>query len=140
MVQQLAGMSILIVEDDLLIGLDLCLTLTAAGAEVRMSEDYRGAEELIAATGEPSLAIIDILPEYGSTEDVGLRLADGRFPILVHTGRLEYDGTAPVLPKPCLPGVLIATVIDTIARHQEKAALPPAQIIPPSDEPDPRNF
>jgi CheY-like chemotaxis protein len=100
----LLGRSILIVEDEPLVALDVRAALTAAGASVVSAADCREALRLVDSTGL-SAAILDIdLGPGGDCSEVCERLSEQRIPFLFFTGEVRPDillkwPDAPVLTK-----------------------------------------
>jgi CheY-like chemotaxis protein len=100
----LAGRSILIVEDEPLIALEVHAAFSAAGASIMSAADSREALRMI---GLPDLsaAVVDI--NLGRGDDcsaVCKRLSDRRIPFVFYTGDVRADillkwPNAPVLTK-----------------------------------------
>jgi CheY-like chemotaxis protein len=100
----LAGRSVLIVEDELLVALDVRAAFSAAGASVVSAANCSEALRLLDAHG-PSAAIVDI--DLGHGEDcskVCERLSERGIPFVFFTGEMRPDflarwPDAPVLTK-----------------------------------------
>ena len=99
----LAGRSILIVEDEPLIALDIHAAFSAAGANIVSASDNREALRLI---GSPDLsaAVVDIALGAEDCCRVCKRLADSGVPFVFYTGEARTEvlrqwPKAPVLTK-----------------------------------------
>ncbi|MDF1586200.1 response regulator [Marinimicrococcus flavescens] len=112
----LAGLSILLVEDEFLIALDLCEMLEAAGAQV-VGPAYRAEEALALLEAQRiDMAVLDVdLGDHGA-EPVALRMEERQVPFLFHTGRglpphlrERFEGV-PLLVKPAPRQLLIGAV------------------------------
>ena len=115
----LAGKTILIVEDEPLIALDLHAALRAAGAGLIAATTTLEALSLI-RRNEISAAIVDVALGVGDSRDVCQALFDRSIPFVFHTGHrnaplLKEWPQALVLDKPTRhEGVVVA--IARIAR------------------------
>lgn len=108
----LAGRSILVVEDEPLVRLDLTRRLEDAGATVLAASHLKNALDL-AHHPDLSAGVLDFDLGTADTTQVCWRLVDRRIPFVFHSGRV-YSAfrqwpTAPVILKPSAHG-LIATV------------------------------
>lgn len=109
----LAGCSILVVEDEILIALDLVTTFERAGAKATSTSTLSHAAHLVEEDGL-SAVILDhgLGPNDSST--LRKRLKERGIPYVIHTG---YDNLSELVPegepqvtKPASPDVLVATV------------------------------
>ena len=110
----LLGCSILIVEDEPLIALDLHASLRAAGAGIIAATDAREALRLI-SRNEISAAVIDVKLGDRDCLEVCQALFHRRVPFVFHTGHAEADlvkawPEVPVLIKPTSPHELVDCV------------------------------
>ncbi len=108
----LAGCSILIVEDETLIALDIADAFARAGAQVTTACTLRDATRLVEADGL-SAAILD--HGLGRDDSTALcrRLKERGVPFVIYTGfdkLSEFLPEGPQIPKPANPDVLVATV------------------------------
>ena len=108
----LAGRSILIVEDEALIALDVADAFERAGAHVTTASTYRAAVALVEQDGL-SAAILDHALESEDSSRLRERLKERDVPFVIYTGfdkvrEIGHDGV--VVSKPANPAVLVATV------------------------------
>ena len=110
----LAGLRLLLVEDDPIIGLDLRHTLEAAGAVVLgPAHDVAGALALL-GTQPVDIGVLDNLVMGGDSLPIADVLAQRGVPFLFHTShrgglRRRYP-TVPIIDKPSRPGELVRSV------------------------------
>lgn len=112
------GCSILIVEDEPLIALDLHAALSAAGAGIIAATDATEALRLI-SRNEISAAVIDVKLGDRDLLKVCQALFHHRVPFLFHTGYAEADlvkawPEVPVLVKPAWPHEIVACIADLV--------------------------
>jgi DNA-binding response OmpR family regulator len=109
----LAGRSILVVEDEALVRLDVTGRLQDAGATVLSASRLDKALDL---AGYPNLSAGVLDFDLGSTDSTAVcwKLVDRRIPFMFHTGRIytafRQWPSAPVILKPTTRG-LISTVV-----------------------------
>jgi len=94
----LIGRTILVVEDEPLIRLDLTASLVGVGATVWPVADAREAYRLAAAP-DITAAVLDYNLGANTSEFVGWRLHRYGVPFLFYTGRFDL----PALPWPTVP-------------------------------------
>lgn len=115
----LKGRSILRVEDELLIGMDVTQELEAAGASVIMTGDLDEALVLARST-ELSGAISDYGPPHGERSLLRVRLSERGVPFLNYSACAAVedgcDGSAH-LSKPAAKGMLSVALADLINVH-----------------------
>jgi CheY-like chemotaxis protein len=108
----LAGRSILVVEDEPLIRFDLTMRLEAAGATVVAASHLTDAIDM-ADHRALSAGVLDFDLGSADTTPVCWRLVDRRIPFVFHTGQVysafQQWPLAPIILKPSGHG-LIATV------------------------------
>ena len=114
----LVGCSILIVEDEPLIALDLHAALSAAGAGVIAATDATEALRPI-SRNEISAAVIDVKLGDCDSLKVCQALFHRRVPFLFHTGHAEADlvkawPEVPLLVKPAWPHEIVACIADLV--------------------------
>ena len=114
----LLGCSILIVEDEPLIALDLHAALFDAGAGIIAATDAKEALRLI-NRNEISAAIIDVKLGDWDSLDVCQALFHRRVPFLFHTGHAEADlvkawPEVPVLVKPAWAYEIVERIMDLV--------------------------
>jgi DNA-binding response OmpR family regulator len=114
----LKGASILIVEDEPLIALDLKATLEAAGASVtccRANDAVR-----VVGTQAFSAAVLDARPGSSDHRPIARELRDNGVPFLFYSTQAPEDVTtvrgAPVVLKPGRPQEIVAAVALLLGR------------------------
>ena len=115
----LDGRSILVADDEPIIGLDIAEALRGEGATVVSAHNVKTAVTL-AATADLWAAVLDINLAGEDCSLICQKLADRRIPFLFHTGYtdmpvLDKWPDAPVLRKPATPAEImkaIASVVD----------------------------
>jgi DNA-binding response OmpR family regulator len=110
----LAGRSILVVEDEPLIALDLAEHFEGAGAKVLSAAKAADALELAERPGLRA-AVLDYALADGDCRPIAVRLQLRQVPFLIYTGYnhvREMWPDVPVIPKPADPQDLI----DLLAR------------------------
>lgn len=108
----LNGRSILIVEDEPLIGLDMLTTLEAAGASITLTTALKHAVVLVEHDGL-SAAILDHTLKDGDSSSLCTRLKERGIPFIIYSGHLHVEGSfdaALHLRKPATAEALIAAV------------------------------
>ena len=106
-VRMLAGQTILVVEDEALVGLDIADAIREAGAHVILSHNVRDALTKVAAA-DVAAAVLDINLAGEDCSPVCLQLAARGIPFLFHTAyttpvpALVRWPNAPVVRKPSL--------------------------------------
>jgi len=117
----LAGIKILIVEDEPFIAFDLMMAIQDAGA-IAVGPAATVAEAIdFLHNDDPAGAIVDVhLPD--GTVDAFLDILPAGFSVVVHTGvGLPADARArhpdvPVFAKPTAPSVLLARIVEQLKR------------------------
>jgi DNA-binding response OmpR family regulator len=102
MARRLEGQTILVVEDEPLIVLDLTEALEAAGASVTSTNTLRHALILVEHDGL-SAAILDHALGDGDSSRLCSRLSERGVPFIIYSGFTAFDGEcghAPHLAKP----------------------------------------
>jgi DNA-binding response OmpR family regulator len=112
----LTGLSILIVEDEPIIVMDITQALEASGAEVTTTNTLRHALLLVEHDGL-SAAILDHALGDGNSSLLCARLKERGVPFLIYSGFEQIEGAckgAPHISKPVSNKVLLAAVEDLI--------------------------
>ena len=114
----LLGTSVLIVEDEPLIALDLHAALSAAGAGIIAATETAEALRLI-RRNDISAAVLDISLGDRDCTEVCQALLHHRVPFLFHTGNadaamLKAWPHVPVLTKPASSAEIVARVADLV--------------------------
>jgi CheY-like chemotaxis protein len=105
----LVGQSILVLEDEPLIALDICEALKGAGASVFVANCLRDA---IALAEHPNLsgAILDFGLNDGDAGPVCERLTRRRIPFLLYSGYENAAARGVTLRKPATQAALVETL------------------------------
>ena len=113
----LAGRSILIVEDERLIALEIVTAFQNAGAVALTARSLTDAIHLIEHDAL-SAAVLDFGLADGDADAVCARLDERHIPFILHSGYTLHgppcDGT--VIPKSARPETLIETVVGLLRR------------------------
>lgn len=111
---------ILVAEDELIVGVDLCDTVEEAGFQVEGPHAGISSAMLAFQKEKPDLAILDIQLDDGVVYPLAKKLADENVPIIFHSGRHthaeveEHFPTATTLAKPCPPSAMIEAVTSVL--------------------------
>lgn len=113
-------MRVLVAEDELIVGLDLCNTMAEAGYEVEGPfEDISSAMQSF-REHKPDVAILDVQLGDGIVYPLAEQMMAANVPVIFHSGQLSasemssrYPG-AQALAKPCPPNEIIETVRQAI--------------------------
>ena len=105
--------SVLLIEDEPLISLDLCEILVGAGYDVLGPAHTLDGALFLLQHQTPQLAIVDILLRDGPCTEVAHQLRKRGVPFLVHSGYGRHSAEmpgfddVPWLAKPALPGEVV---------------------------------
>ncbi len=111
---------ILVAEDELIVGFDLCDTVQEAGFEVEGPHTGISSAMLAFQKLKPDLAILDVQLDDGMVYQLAEKLAEENVPIIFHSGhhsREEVEArfpTATTLAKPCPPAQVLQAVTDVL--------------------------
>jgi DNA-binding response OmpR family regulator len=114
---KLQGLSILIVEDEPLIALDIAEMLESEGARVAIAGTVKQAFALV-EHARVAAGILDHALSEGDTSALCRKLDDLNIPYLIYTGASRIEGPcsqAPVLDKPASYDELVAAVLHLFA-------------------------
>jgi CheY-like chemotaxis protein len=107
----LDGRSVLLVEDEALISLDIAKTFEEAGATVLIAPSLAEAIELVESE-HLSAAVMDFGLDRCDADVVCGRLKERNIPFILHSGYSHIgDHGGVVVPKPESPSVLVDTVV-----------------------------
>ena len=112
---------VLVAEDELIIGFDLCDTVQEAGFEVEGPFDTTKSACEAVERRKPDLAILDIKLEDGEVYPLAEKLIAANVPVIFHSGNVgthevsERFPHAHALSKPCPPDRIIATMQEALA-------------------------
>ncbi len=111
--------TILVVEDEPLIALDIEDALTVLGLTVRLARSISEARLALAVTPQPQLVLLDVVLPDGRSFDLAQEILDVGLPLVFLTG---YDRGIPaelsgvtVVDKPFSPESLAAVVVGRLA-------------------------
>jgi len=114
----LAGRSILVVEDEPLIALDIEQTFAKAGAIVLPPRTLGGAHHLV-EQNSLSAAVLDIRLGDGDAETLCARLVLHDIPFIIHSGYPQAaQPGAVVIPKPASHGALIHAIAGLLSQKE----------------------
>ncbi len=118
--------TVLVVEDEFIIALDLSETVKDLGFE--LEGPFEGNEDAIEAIEEdmPDLAILDVFTADGEVYPLADRLVEAGVPIIFHSGHVPPEEVRSRYPqaqacsKPCPPDRIIDALQMAVAKaHQE---------------------
>jgi DNA-binding response OmpR family regulator len=114
----LAGRSILVVEDEPLIALDIEVTFANACAIVHRARTLSDAH-LLVEQNNPSAAVLDFRCGDGDAGALCAKLVARKIPFVIDSGdsQAPHEG-ALVVPKPARPGALIDAVAGQLSRKE----------------------
>ena len=122
----LGGVTVLVVEDDLLLAMDLEATLAGAGAvvvDVRHTLDEAIAR---ADADDFAVAVLDFSLGSDSVTPLARRLDRRGVPFILYTGmhrgepRLMEWSDYPIVEKPASPHVLVSAIRTVLAREPQR--------------------
>jgi DNA-binding response OmpR family regulator len=117
----LAGRSILIVEDEPIIAMDIAVVFEKAGAQVTTTTTLRHATILVENDGL-SAAVLDHGLGGGDSASLRERLTERNIPFVIYSGFGPIDDgarhEAPHVSKPAHPEMLVATIAELLGREQ----------------------
>lgn len=109
----LAGRSVVIIEDEALIALDLAQTFEAAGAQVTTTNSVHHAHVLVEHDGLSAAVVDQALPD-GDTDELCRHLVKHDVPFVIYSGfnsKVLLAGVKAVyIPKPNTPELVVAAV------------------------------
>ena len=105
---------VLIAEDELIVGQDLCDTMEEAGFTAQGPHENVSSGMLAVQADKPDLAILDINLEDGQAFGLAETLLAEDVPVIFHSGHVSPDDVrarfpdTPALSKPCPPAEMIS--------------------------------
>lgn len=114
---------VLVAEDELIVGYDLCDTVAEAGYMVEGPYDDLSSAMLAYQKSKPDIAILDVQLGDGIVYPLAEQMMAENVPVIFHSGQLSPAEVAlrfpqaQALAKPCPP----AAVIDSIQRAAAQA-------------------
>ena len=116
----LAGCSVLVVEDEPLIALDVLDNFRKAGASVLLAHKLDEALRL-AARPDLSAAVLDFRLSDGDGTALCERLNERGIPFVLHSGYSDIPAAiyakGVAIPKPAMPGELVDAVASLLQTH-----------------------
>lgn len=115
--QVLAGRSILLVEDEAMIALDVCQCFEAVGASVVQAHTLKQALKAIRAN-KLDAAVLDYKLEDGVSTEICTHLDKRNIPFVIHSGYEKIEGACDdgvKLQKPAHPKELVQIIEQTLA-------------------------
>lgn len=112
---------VLVAEDEMIIGVDLCDTVKEAGFEVAGPFDTAKSACDAFERRMPDLAILDIGLDDGDVYPLAERLMAANVPVIFHSGQVTVSEVhnrypkARALSKPCPPNQIILTMREALA-------------------------
>ena len=112
---------ILVAEDELIIGHDLCDTVEEAGYVVEGPHGDISSAMLAYQKNKPDLAILDVQLGDGVVYPLAERLIAEDVPVIFHSGQISAEEIksrfpkAPSLAKPCPPDKMLESVATILA-------------------------
>lgn len=112
---------VLVAEDEMIIGVDLCDTVEEAGFQVEGPYDTAKSALESLERHRPDLAILDVRLEDGEVYPLADKLIAANVPVIFHSGEVapgEVSGRYPdahALAKPCPPNLIIETMREALA-------------------------
>jgi len=116
----LAGRTILLVEDEMLIAMDITRALLGVGAVVLRAASLGQAKQLVEAAGL-SAAVLDFGLPDGHANGLCARLNERDIPYVLHSGYTHLGDECHrgvVIPKPAAPNTIIDALVTTLRRPQ----------------------
>lgn len=117
----MSNQCVLVAEDEMIIGVDLCDTVEEAGFDVEGPFDTAQSAIDSLSRRTPDLAILDINLEDGEVFPLAEQLMAQNVPVIFHSGKVNPQEVfdrypdAHALSKPCPPDQIIATMREALA-------------------------
>ena len=117
----MAQQCVLVAEDEMIIGVDLCDTVEEAGYEVAGPFDTASSAIDALEQRTPDLAILDVRLDDGEVFPLAEKLMAANVPVIFHSGQVTPTEVADRYPhalalaKPCPPNEIIETMREALA-------------------------
>lgn len=114
---------ILVAEDEIIIGIDLCDTVEEAGYRVEGPFGDISSAMLALQKDKPDAAILDVRLEDGEVFPLAEKLMADNIPVIFHSGEFSIDEVHKRFPeamacsKPCAPNAMIEMVREALHTH-----------------------
>ncbi|MGI9374645.1 MAG: response regulator [Tsuneonella suprasediminis] len=111
---------VLVAEDELIIGMDLCNTVAEAGFVVEGPFDTAQSARQAIAEHRPDIAILDVRLEDGESYALAEALIAEDVPVIFHSGQVSPEEVAARFPevkacsKPCPPDQIISMMREAL--------------------------
>jgi DNA-binding response OmpR family regulator len=112
----LDGLTLLVVEDEPLIAMDIAMAFEDCGAHITSTNTLKHAVLLVEHDGLSGAILDHALPD-GDSSILCARLKERGVPFRIYSGYEKVEGPcqgAPHLSKPATPGMLVAAMADLI--------------------------
>ena len=118
----LAGRSILILEDEPLIALDIAEAFARAGAVIVPARSMGNAHDHV-EVNSLSAAVVDLRLGDGGADALCAELTARDIPFVIHSGFSHAtQQSAVVIPKPASPAALIDAIAELLSRKEMRHA------------------
>lgn len=123
LLQSLSGRTVLLVEDEFLILLDLQMVLEEQGAEVVTAASVAEGIKATEARKALDAAVLDVRLPDGEVFPVAEKLVERHVPIVFHSGHARIDDlaerfpTATALTKPAPERMLVDALVQQVAQE-----------------------
>lgn len=120
----LAGRTILIVEDEPLIAMEIVAALEKAGAAIVTAGTSERARRLV-DTEALSAAVLDFGLPDGGADALCSRLNERGIPYVLHSGYTRFGDACHrgvVVPKPAKPAALIKVLVSSLEGHDGESS------------------
>lgn len=111
---------VLVAEDELIIGVDLCDTVEEAGYQVEGPHDRLSSAMLSIQKHRPDVAILDVRLDDGDVFPLAEALLKENVPVIFHSGEVSPEEMRRRFPqalacsKPCPPSQMIEMVREAL--------------------------
>jgi DNA-binding response OmpR family regulator len=112
----LNGLTLLVVEDEPLIALDIAMAFEECGAHITSTNTLKHAVLLVEHDGLSGAILDHALPD-GDSSILCARLKERGVPFMIYSGHENVEGAcqgAPHLSKPATPDMMVAAMVDLI--------------------------
>ena len=116
----MSQLRVLVAEDELIVGLDLCNTMAEAGYTVQGPYDDLSSATQAYQANKPDLAILDVQLGDGSVYPLAEQMMAENVPVIFHSGAMtpaevaDRFPDAQTLSKPCPPNEIISKVQEAV--------------------------
>ena len=114
----LGGLSLLVVEDEPLIAMDIAMAFEKSGAHITSTNTLKHAVLLVEHDGLSGAILDHALPD-GDSSILCARLKERGVPFMIYSGFEKVEGAcagAPHLSKPATPEMIVAAMVELIRK------------------------